>query len=588
MTVTARTLCEAFQATASTDPDAVALRTADNATVITWRDYAARVRRIAAGLVALGVRPGDTVGLMLSNRPEFHVIDTAVLHTGAIPFSIYNTNPPEKIHQLFANAENRIVLCEAQFVDALTAAQAMGGTVERLVCLDAVGGFMTLAELEAAGDPGFEFESTWRAVNPDAPATIIYTSGTTGPPKGVELTHTNVLAVHRAVDATAGLSPADEMISYLPDAHAANRMLCHYASQIFGVRIAALDDLRQIRDALITVRPTVFLGVPQTWYRLKSAIEAGIAERSALEQRLATWALGVGAEVARRTSAGIPIPAALRLRHAVAEQLVLSTLRAALGLDRSRVAISGAAPIAPEAHEFVLGLGVQVLETWGMSECAAVATLNPPDAWRIGTVGPAIATCEIAVAEDGELLIRGPMVMPRYRNDPEQSAAAIDADGWLHSGDIGTVDADGYYRIVGRKKELIINAGGKNMSPTVIEGALRVACPLLGQVVAIGDGRPHVTALVTLDPDAAAAHAAQHGRADATVAALAADPEIHKLVEEAVAQANSKLSRVEQIRDFTIVPEVWEPGGELVTPTLKLRRGPIAEHYADDIARMYP
>ncbi|MEV6275237.1 long-chain fatty acid--CoA ligase [Nocardia sp. NPDC051832] len=584
MTVTAKTLCEAFQSTAAVAPYAVALRTADDTVVVTWGEYAERVRRLAAGLAALGVRPGDTVGLMLTNRPEFHLLDTAVLHLGAIPFSIYNSNPPEQINQVFANAGNRIVLCEKQFVEVLTAAQA----VERLICLDKVGELMTVADLEALGDPDFDFESAWRAVDPEAPATIIYTSGTTGPPKGVELTHTNILAVHKAVDAMAALGPADEMISYLPDAHVANRMLCHYASQIFGVRIATLANLRQIGDALKAVRPTIFLGVPQTWYKLKAAIEAAVAEQSGVKKALATWALDVGREVARQASAGRPLAGSLRVRHALAQRLVLAKLRGTLGLDRARLAVSGAAPIAPEAHEFVLGLGLPVLETWGMSECAAVATLNPPHAWRIGTVGPAIPTCELALADDGELLIRGPMVMPRYRDAPEQTASAIDAEGWLHSGDLATVDLDGYYRIVGRKKEIIINSGGKNMSPNNIEGALRVACPLLGQVVAVGDRLPHVTALLTLDPDAAAAYAARNGLADAAPAALAADPGVRRVVEAAVVQANASLARVEQIKNFTILPEVWEPGGELLTPTLKLKRQPILERYAAEIALMYP
>lgn len=589
MTHSCRTLCEAFQATAAAHPDAVAVRTPDVGVTVTWRDYADRVSRIAAGLAAFGVRPGDTVGLMMTNRPEFHLIDTAVLHIGAIPFSIYNTNPPEKIVELFANADNRIVLCEAQFADRLVAAQAMGSKVEQLICLDeGVDGTVPLTTVEAAADPNYDFESAWRAVDPDSPATIIYTSGTTGPPKGVELTHANVLADHRAIEDLIRFGPADSVISYLPDAHAANRMFCHWSNLIYGIQVVTVDNIKSIADALKLVRPTGFLGTPQVWYKLKAAIESALAdEPSPIRRRLATWAIGVGRAAARRRSDGAPISAPLRAQTALAERLVLSTLRERLGMDRVRLAASGAAPIAPEAHEFILGLGLTVIEVWGMSECTAVATMSPPDAIRIGTVGKVVPTCEVLVAEDGELLIRGPMVMPRYRNKPEKTVEAIDAEGWLHSGDIGAVDADGYFRIIDRKKELIINAAGKNMSPSNIEGAIRVACPILANAVAIGDDRPYVTALLTLDPDAAAAYAARHGIAGTSPTSLAADAELRKHIEAGIERANAKLAGVEQIKKFVILPDVWEPGGDLVTPTMKLKRKPIGARYATVIESMY-
>jgi len=281
------------------------------------------------------------------------------------------------------------------------------------------------------------------------------------------------------------------------------------------------------------------------------------------------------------------MPRTLAFQHAVAERLVLSAVRKKLGLDRVRFAATGAAAIDTEALEFVLGLGLPVCEVWGMSELSCAATVNPPDAIRIGTVGKALPNAELRIADDGELLVRGPLVMKGYRNDPEKTAEAVDGDGWLHTGDIATMDADGYVRIVDRKKELMINASGKNMSPANIEGIVKVSCPLVGSVVAIGDDRPYVVALLTLDPDAAAAFAEQHGIADASPATLADHPDVQAAIDAGLKDANARLARVEQIKKFAILADVWEPGGDEITPTMKLKRRPIATKYAADIEKLY-
>jgi Long-chain acyl-CoA synthetases (AMP-forming) len=585
-----RTLTEAFQQTAQRHPHNVALRTPNNSVRLTWRQYADRVQRLATGLAALGVRRGDTVGIMLTNRPEFHLVDTAVLHAGGTPFSIYNTLAPEQIAHLFGNAGNRIVVCERQFLDQLRAATAADGTaVEHIVCVDdAPDGTIPLAKLESRTAEGFDFATSWQAVQPDDVLTIIYTSGTTGPPKGVEITHANMLA---ELAATTGLHPQsvdDVVISYLPDAHIANRWGAHYANLYSGIQVVTLADMKQMITVLPQVRPTLFGAVPQVWYKLKAGIEAQLAaERSPARKRLASWAIDVGRRRARLLSDRKPVPPALRVQHAVAERLVLSAIRRRLGLDRVRFAASGAAAIDPDALEFVLGLGLPVCELWGMSELSCAATVNPPDAIRIGTVGTALPGVELRIADDGELLVRGPLVMRGYRNDPEKTADAIDADGWLHTGDIATIDADGYVKIVDRKKELMINAAGKNMSPANIEGTIKVACPLVGSAVAIGDDRPYVVALLTLDPDAATAFATAQGLPDASPAALAEHPAVRAAIEDGMQQANAKLSRVEQIKKFVILPDVWEPGGDEVTPTMKLRRKPIAAKYAPQIDSLY-
>jgi len=582
------TLPAAFQTTVSTHPHRIALASADGSLRLTWRQYGERVERLAGGLAALGVRRGDTVGLMMTNRPEFHLLDTAALHAGATPFSIYNTLAPEQMTHLFGNAGNRIVVCEKQFLDRVRAAGA-GTAIETIVCVDAeVDETIGLAELEQRRAEGFDFTGSWQAVTAEDVATIIYTSGTTGPPKGVELTHANLLAEIAATSSLVPVSPDDTVISYLPDAHIANRWGAHYTSMVTGMQIVTLPDLNQLITVLPSVRPTFFGAVPQIWYKIKAGIEAQLAaESSPVKKRLAEWAIAVGTQRARLQSDQKAVPRRLAVQHAVADRLVLHKIRRALGLDQVRFAASGAAAIDPAALEFVLGLGLPVCELWGMSELSCAATINPPDAVRIGTVGTALAGVELGIAADGELLVRGPLVMKGYRNDPEKTAEAIDAEGWLHTGDIATIDADGYVRIVDRKKELLINAAGKNMSPANIEGIVKVSCPLAGSVVAIGDDRPYVVALITLDPDALTAFAQQHGLPGTDPAELAEHPQVREAIAAGVEVANARLSRVEQLKKFAVLTETWEPGGAELTPTMKLKRRPIAAKYAAEIERLY-
>src|ERR1700741_1355586 len=493
------TLPHAFQETAALQPDAVAIRTVGDQVVITWREYANRVRKIATGLSALGVERGHTVGLMLRNRPEFHLIDTATMHLGATPFSIYNTSAPDQIAYLFSNAENNVVFTEKDFLPAVKAA---GGHLAQVIVVDAdVDGCLTLAHLESLGAKAdFDFDSTWRAVGPDDVATLIYTSGTTGPPKGVELTHANLMAAFSAIVDLVGMQPNDRITSFLPHAHIADRVTSHYANMVLGVQVTDVADPRAIAEALPDVRPTVWLGVPRVWNKIKTGIETKLAtEATGIRRRLALWAIDTGIRAARLTLAGECLPPSPARRRNIADRLVLAKLRHALGLDEMRWGVIGAAPTPVETLEFFWGLGIPIYEVWGMSESVGAGTSNLPGATKVGSVGKALSSVEISVAGDGELLIRGPVVMRGYRHQPEKTMEAIDLDGWLHTGDIGTIDSDGFVTIVDRKKELFVNESGKNLSPTNIEMAIQAASEVIDQVVAFGDARPYVTALVVLD-----------------------------------------------------------------------------------------
>jgi long-chain acyl-CoA synthetase len=580
------TLCEAFQRTATIDPDAVALRTPGDAQTLTWREYAAQVRQVAAGLSGLGVRRGGTISLMMANRIEFYPLDVGAQHVGATSFSVYNTLPAEEITYLLDNAGTKVVICEEQYVDRI---RASGAVIEHIVCIDgSPEGTLSLDDLYAAGGDDFDFESAWRAVQPDDVATLIYTSGTTGKPKGVETTHANLLFEAFAVEAVLGIEFGDRITSFLPSAHIADRMTGLYTQEVFGTQLTVVSDGRNIAAALPDARPTIWGAVPRVWEKLKAATEfAAIHEPDETKRQEFQWGLSVAAKRAAALAAGEPESEDLATEWAKAEELVLSELRERLGFGELRWAVSGAAPIPKETLAFFIGIGIPITELWGMSELSCIATLSHPRDTRLGSVGKLLPGLDCKIAEDGEFLVRGPLVMKGYRKEPAKTAEAIDADGWLHTGDILDADSDGYLRVVDRKKELIINAAGKNMSPTNIENAILAACPMVGAMVTIGDGRPYNTALMVFDADSVGPYAAQHGLADASPAALAADSEVIARIAAGVAEGNTKLARVEQIKRFRVLPALWEPGGDEITLTMKLKRRPIAEKYAAEIEELY-
>lgn len=580
------TLCEAFQRTASIAPDAVALRTPGDTQTMTWRELATQVRKVAAGLAGLGVRRGDTVSLMMANRIEFYPLEIGAQHLGATSFSVYNTLPADQLSYLFDNAGTKVALCEAQYVERI---RASGAPVEHIVCIDgSPPGTISVDELYAAASTNFEFESTWRAVRPDDVVTLIYTSGTTGNPKGVEMTHANLLFESYAVNAVLPSRFGDRVTSYLPTAHIADRVMGLYSLEVFGALVTAVSDPRAIAAALPDVRPTVWAAVPRIWEKLKAGIEFTIAnEKDDVTRQALQWAMSVAAKRAAALVAGEAMPDDLVAEWARADELVLSRLRERLGFGELRWAVSGAAPIPKETLAFFAGIGIPIAEVWGMSELSCVAAVSHPREARLGSVGQLLPGLQGKIADDGEFLVRGPLVMRGYRKEPAKTAEAIDADGWLHTGDILEADAQGYLRVVDRKKELIINAAGKNMSPANIENSILAACPMVGVMITIGDGRPYNTALLVFDADSVGPYAAQRGLPDAAPAALAADPDVVAQIAAGVAAGNAKLSRVEQIKRFRILPTLWEPGGDEITLTMKLKRKPIMAKYAEEIEQLY-
>jgi long-chain acyl-CoA synthetase len=584
------TMCEAFQRTATIDPDAVALRTPGDTQTLTWREYADQVRKVAAGLAGLGVRRGDTVSLMMANRIEFYPLEVGAQHVGATSFSVYNTLPAEQLTYVFGNAGTEVVICEEQYVDRI---RASGAAIEHIVCIDGTpdGGsaeqILSVDDLYAAAPADFDFESSWRAVQPDDIVTLIYTSGTTGNPKGVEMTHTNLLFEGQGIDAVLGIEFGDRITSFLPSAHIADRMCGLYLQEMFGTQVTVVSDGRAIAAALPDVRPTIWGAVPRVWEKLKAGIEFMVSHETDENKRQALdWAMTVAAKRGAALLAGAELPDDLAAEWAKADELVLSKIRERLGFGELRWAISGAAPIPKETLAFFAGIGIPIGEVWGMSELSCAATIGDPRSTRLGTVGKLLPGLEGKIAEDGEYLVRGPLVMKGYRGEPAKTAEAIDADGWLHTGDIVEIDSDGFVRVVDRKKELIINAAGKNMSPANIENTILAACPMVGVMIAIGDGRPYNTALMVFDADSVGPYAAQHGL-DPSPAALAADPAVISRIAAGVAEGNAKLSRVEQIKRFRVLPTLWEPGGDEITLTMKLKRRPIATKYAAEIEELY-
>jgi long-subunit acyl-CoA synthetase (AMP-forming) len=580
-------LFKAFEATADRLGDDLAIRDEARGTELSWNEVRALAGRLSGGLAKLGLRKGDTVALMLNNRWEFIPTDLAAVALGGVPFSIYQTSSPEQISYVVSDAGARIAVVEAAFLEQLNRARSELPDLEHVVVIEGDGGDHTFDELEGM-DPEFDPSEANDEVGPDDLLTLIYTSGTTGPPKGVQLTNRNLMGLVGGVERIIEIPErGGKVISWLPAAHIAERGANYYLPVIRGLAVTVCPDPRKVIEFLPQVKPTWFFAVPRIWEKLKAGLEASLAGMPDEQRQAAEKGLEAALQKVRLEQAGEEVPSELADAVAQADEQLFSKLRAGLGLDEINGVHVGAAPTPPEVLEFFHAIGIEVGELWGMSETCGVATCNPPERVKLGTVGPPVPGIEIKLADDGEVLVKGDSVMPGYRNMPDKTAETIDSEGWLHTGDIGELDSDGYLKIVDRKKELIINAAGKNMSPANIESKLKSSSPLIGQAIAIGDRRPYNVALITLDPDFAPGWAKKHGVEGDSVADLAASEQVIAALQEGVDEANSKLSRVEQIKKFKLLEADWAPGGDELTPTMKLKRKPIADKYADEIEALY-
>jgi len=584
--IDAATIAEAFRLTSSQRADEVAIRTKGGETSWTWNELRERVDRLAGGLHALGLRKGDTIALMLGNRPEFHQADLAAMMVGATPFSIYMTYAPNQIEYVVSDAGAKIIITEQQFLANVLEARKSLPDLAHVIVVDgeATEGTTALADVSAEG---FDVEASIAQLGPEDVLTLIYTSGTTGPPKGVELAHRNLLAAVGGIEEIVEFPEGARVISWLPNAHIAERAAHHYLPIVFGFQVTCCPNPREIISFLPEVRPHWFFAVPRIWEKLKAGLEAMVAGQPEEQREKAQAALAAAQKKVQLEQAGEPVPEELAAAVAQADTEMFAGLRAMLGLDQVVAINVGAAPTPVPVLEFFHAIGLPLSELWGMSETCGGGSVNPPERIKIGTVGPATPGCELKLADDGELLIRGDLVMLGSRGLPDKTAETIDPEGWLHTGDIAQIDEDGYVKIVDRKKEIIINAAGKNMSPANIEATLKSSSPLIGNAVCIGDAKPYNTALIVLDADFAPAWAAQNGLGDKSLEELAHEDAVRAAIQAGVDAGNATLARVEQIKKFVIVEGDWLPGGDELTPTMKLKRKPIAEKYDGDIGGMY-
>jgi long-subunit acyl-CoA synthetase (AMP-forming) len=577
------TLCAAFQVTAAANAERPALRDLGVTGELTWRDYADRVRSIATGFAALGVKPGDVVAIMLTSRSDFHVVDTGLLHAGAVAFSVYFSNPAEQILPLMQNSEARIVVTQPEFVGTLREVRDRTGMPEKIIVIaDEPGdGDMTLAEMEALEAPaGWDFDATWQGLTPESLAGIIYTSGTTGVPKGAQWSHGALLANVRAVHGLAPASPEGRVLSYLPMAHLFERWFSHYGSMAFGFTVTSVPDAKQLAAAIGEVRPTRFIAVPRIYEKLALAIQnIGNADhtlRQALEE-------GMAFAAAELSETERPDPELVSKGEAA--RATLAPIRDRLGFGSTEYLASASAPARVDILQVFTALGLPIAEIWGMSE-TAMSLSNPIGRIKIGTVGRPLPGVEAKLAGDGELLVRGP-IFSGYRNDPEKTRDAVDEDDWMHSGDIATVDEDGYYKIVDRKKEIIINSAGKNIPPAMVENRIKQQSSVIGQAVALGDKQPYLTAIIVLDEEGLQSFASANGL-EGSFEELTRDPAVHAEVERAVQAANATLARIEQVKKYKLLEGAsWLPGSDEITMTMKLKRRVINTKYSREIEALY-
>ena len=554
---------------------------------VTYAELGTAVREIATGLAELGIEPGDHVAILASTRPEWTLADFGILAAGATVVPIYPTNSPEECGYVLRHSEAVAVVCEdAEQLAKVERVRDGCPALATVVLVEGeAAGTVSLAELRRLGAAGAGdvIERRLARVEPSDVATIVYTSGTTGPPKGCITTHGNLRTTAAMYERELELGDGLSMYLYLPLAHSLARVAQAVALQVGGTLAFWGGDAKKIVEEVAEARPTHFPSVPRVYEKIHTAVLSGVAEQSRPQRAVFAWALEVGRRSAARRRKGRPMGRLDRVRHGVADRLVLSKVRGVFG-GRLQLALTGAAPIGREILDFFDACGVPVLEGYGMSESCAAGTLNTPRATRLGTVGRPLGGTEVAIAPDGEVLMRGPHVFSGYHRDAGATSETV-RDGWLHSGDLGEVDEDGFLTITGRKKDLIITSSGKNISPDLIESMLRET-RWISQAVVYGDRRSYIVGLLTLDPDEAPKLAELAGTSP-DPAVMAADPRVREIVARDVEAVNERLARVEQVKRFDILErDLSQADGEL-TPTLKVKRALVYGAYADRFARLY-
>jgi long-chain acyl-CoA synthetase len=610
----AQTIMEKFHERVRSHPSQVAFRYNVNGEWrdLTWRNYGDSVKQVAKGLLALGFGHGDKISLLSNNRPEWHITDVGAMALGGATAAIYTTNSPEQVAYIVSHSESKVAFVDV--VDQLEKILKMRSEVPNLQKVVVFEGYQ--------GDADADFVMTWddflksgsalddsryeeatAKVSPDDLATFVYTSGTTGPPKGVMLTHANVWTTAQMLDERlpfAELTSGGETaraLSYLPLSHIAERMTSHMMHIYNGSETWFARSIDHLLEDLQACKPTYFFGVPRVWEKFYAGVTAKMAAADPNDRKtkLAKKAVEAGKQVTKAEQEAIArggraedakVPLGLKLQHAALDKLVLHKIRAAFGLERCGLALSAAAPLAPELIWFFHSIGIKISEGYGQSEDNGPTTWHPIGRVKIGTVGQPLMGVEVKIAEDGEILVRGGNVMKGYYKDEKATRETIDDDGWLHSGDVGELDEHNYLKITDRKKDLIITAGGKNIAPQELENRLKSSHPLISQVVVIGDKRPFLTCLVTLDEEKAPSWAKEHG-IEVGIVEIANHERTIKEIEGAVNQLNQGLAKVEGIKKFRILERDFLQEEEEITPTMKVKRKKINEIYADAIEDMY-
>ncbi len=580
-------------------PQAVALREKDLGLwqEVSWASYWRHVQAVAEQLAAWGLGAGDRIAILCGNRPEWLYADLGIQLLGGMSAGVYETNPAEDVVYVVNHSRSRVIVCEDQEqVDKVIERLPDMPQLEHILVIEPRGtlGYAEprLSHWQAFLDQGLErldpIDPLARLsrIDPQQPANIVYTSGTTGQPKGALLTHHSALALVRDQARELGVSSTDCVLSYLPLCHVAEKIYTLFFALTEGVTVHFGESIDTVREDLAEVAPTLFLGVPRIWEKMAATVQVKMLDADPIKRWLFRHCLVIGQSIAERRLSG-QLSASEKAKAWLIDRLIFAALRERLGLGRCRYAGSGAAPIAPELLSWLHAIGVPVTEGYGMTELSGLSHYNRPGDMRLGSVGKAMQGVEHRIADDGELLIRGPSIIQGYLDNPQATAEAIDPDGWLHTGDIGKIDADGYLWLTGRKKEIMITAGGKNIAPAKIENALKTS-PFIKEVISIGDARPFVTALIQIDYDMVGNWAQQRKLAYTSFPDLAAKPEVIQLIDAEIQRINAQaLARVEQVRKFKLLPKELHQDDDELTATQKVRRKNVMARYADMIEALY-